>query len=93
MNSNIALSVTLVLLVFGGPVQANDHEARSLVESSGIQGGLIAHIGCGDGRLTAALRTSNSFLVHGLDADVDNVAQARAMSSRLNPTDLLPSIS
>ncbi|MHC4680906.1 MAG: outer membrane protein assembly factor BamB family protein [Planctomycetota bacterium] len=34
-------------------------------------------IGCGDGRLTAALRANESYLVHGLDPDATIVRQAR----------------
>ena len=41
-----------------------------LPSSIGIKGGLVVHLGCGDGRLTAALRANDSFIVHGLDADV-----------------------
>ena len=45
--------------------------AEQILEASGIQGGLVVHLGCGDGKLTAALRAGDSFLVHGLDADAD----------------------
>ena len=50
---------------------------RTILEETGVQGGLIVHVGCGDGKLTAALRASDSYLVHGLDADAKNVAAAR----------------
>ena len=33
------------------------------------RGGLVVHLGCGDGKLTAALRTGDAYLVHGLDVD------------------------
>jgi outer membrane protein assembly factor BamB len=39
---------------------------------------LVVHIGCGDGKLTAALGAPESLLVQGLDADPANVARARA---------------
>jgi outer membrane protein assembly factor BamB len=51
--------------------------AKDILDAAGIQGGLIVHIGCGDGKLTAALRTGEGFLVHGLDADAGNVQKAR----------------
>ena len=51
--------------------------ARQILEATGVRGGLVVHVGCGDGRLTAALRPSDHFLVQGLDADRDNVAKAR----------------
>jgi len=47
------------------------------VNASGVKGGLIVHIGCGDGRLTRELLVSDSYLVHGLDADVADVSKAR----------------
>jgi len=40
-------------------------------------GGLIVHVGCGDGKLTAELCPDDRYLVHGLDADAANVEQAR----------------
>ena len=47
------------------------------VRAAGIPGGLLVHLGCGDGALTAALRLNDSYLVHGLDVDAANVARAR----------------
>jgi len=51
--------------------------ARQILHETGIQGGLIVHLGCGDGRLTAALRADNRYLVHGLETDPAKVDQAR----------------
>ena len=51
--------------------------AKEIIEATDIKGGLIVHIGCGDGKLTAALRADDSYLVHGLDADAENVEKAR----------------
>ena len=53
-------------------------QARQILESSGVKGGLIVHLGCGDGTLTAALRASERYLVHGLEGDGSRVARARA---------------
>jgi outer membrane protein assembly factor BamB len=52
-------------------------DAASVLESCGVQGGIVAHLGCGDGTFTAALCSENRFLVHGLDVDAANVAKAR----------------
>ena len=52
-------------------------QAKAILDAAGVQGGLIVHLGCGDGKLTAALRASESYLVHGLDADAANLAKAR----------------
>ncbi len=44
--------------------------ARQILEQTGAKGGLVVHLGCGDGQLTAALRANERYLVQGLDADV-----------------------
>ena len=51
--------------------------ARDILDATGVKGGLVVHLGCGDGELTAALRANDSFLVRGLDADAANVEKAR----------------
>jgi len=51
--------------------------AQRILNTTGVKGGLIVHLGCGDGSLTAALRTSDRCLVHGLDGDAENVRRAR----------------
>ncbi|MBM4082842.1 MAG: methyltransferase domain-containing protein, partial [Planctomycetes bacterium] len=51
--------------------------AQQILDAAGVKGGLIVHIGCGDGKLTAALRANDSYLVHGLDTDPKNVEAAR----------------
>jgi len=51
--------------------------AQQILAAAGVKGGLIVQVGCGDGRLTAALRANESYLVHGLDADAKNIAAAR----------------
>ncbi|HID77640.1 MAG TPA: methyltransferase domain-containing protein, partial [Planctomycetaceae bacterium] len=51
--------------------------AREILEASGVRGGLIVHLGCGDGRLTAALAASGPYVVQGLDADPAHVEAGR----------------
>ncbi|MCX6908437.1 MAG: PQQ-binding-like beta-propeller repeat protein, partial [Verrucomicrobia bacterium] len=65
--------VLSIVLVAGASAQ----EARQILETAGIKGGLIVHVGCGNGRLTAALRANDRFVVHGLDTDMKNVEVAR----------------
>ncbi len=55
-----------------------EQEARTILGASGVKGGLVVHLGCGDGKATVALHANDSYLVHGLDADAANVAKARA---------------
>ncbi|MBM3858531.1 MAG: methyltransferase domain-containing protein [Verrucomicrobia bacterium] len=64
------LRFTLVFLVAQAPLLRGAEQATEILQTSGVKGGLVVHVGCGDGKLTAALRANNSYLVHGLDADV-----------------------
>lgn len=52
-------------------------KAMQILDATNVKGGLIVHIGCGDGKLTAALHASDGFLVHGLDVNPENVQKAR----------------
>jgi outer membrane protein assembly factor BamB len=52
-------------------------QARQILDATCVRGGLVVHLGCGNGRLTTALRANGSYLVHGLDADVENIKIAR----------------
>jgi outer membrane protein assembly factor BamB len=58
-------------------------QAKDIITATGVKGGLIVHVGCGDGRLTGALRVSDSYLVHGLDYDSNEVEKAREHIRRL----------
>ncbi|MGB2819870.1 MAG: class I SAM-dependent methyltransferase, partial [Phycisphaerae bacterium] len=51
--------------------------AGEILKETGVTGGLVVHIGCGDGRLTAALRADDGYLVQGLDTSAENVGRAR----------------
>ena len=52
-------------------------QAQAILKATGVQGGFIAHIGCGDGTLTSALRQSDALQVQGLDGDAGTIARAR----------------
>jgi len=51
--------------------------AKEIIDITGVQGGIVVHIGCRNGKLTAALRINDSYTVHGLEADPARVANAR----------------
>ncbi|MGB2820607.1 MAG: PQQ-binding-like beta-propeller repeat protein, partial [Phycisphaerae bacterium] len=77
--STTRLGWTLAALVlaaewcpWGGAMaaQSEAEQAKAILEACGFKGGLVVHVGCGDGRLTAALRATPRTVVHGLDADV-----------------------
>ena len=58
-------------------------QAMEIIDATDVKGGLIAHLGCGDGELTAALHVNDRYLVHGLDTDPDVVTKARKHIQRL----------
>jgi len=81
----IAITTATALLAFG----QND-EARQLLDKSGITGGLVVHVGCGDGQLTGALAESgSSFVIHGLDFDPASVQRARKHFQSLDAAERL----
>jgi outer membrane protein assembly factor BamB len=55
----------------------DDVQAGKILDAAGVQGGLVVHVGCGSGALTAALGAGASYLVHGLDTSEANVQGAR----------------
>ena len=78
MNKMIAFTVVLAsLLLLTLPTGQAADRAEDILAATGLNGGLIVHLGCGDGKLTGELLANDSFLVHGLDADAANVAEAR----------------
>jgi outer membrane protein assembly factor BamB len=52
-------------------------QAQNIIRKSGVKGGLIVHLDCGDGILTEALQINKSYLVQGLDRAIENVQKAR----------------
>ncbi|UCE47272.1 MAG: PQQ-binding-like beta-propeller repeat protein, partial [Phycisphaerales bacterium] len=59
------------------PQTAQEQQAQRILDATGVKGGLIVHIGCGDGKLTAALRAGDNYTVQGLEPDAKNVETAR----------------
>ena len=74
----IAITVSLSFLSV-----ARGQGAGKVLDAAGVRGGLVVHLGCGDGKLTVSLRANDSYIVHGLDADADNVAKARAAARQV----------
>ena len=68
MKQLLGFLIAIVALANGAQAEARD-EAGRILETARVRGGLIVHLGCGDGRLTAALGRGEAFVVHGLDAD------------------------
>ncbi|MGB2864260.1 MAG: PQQ-binding-like beta-propeller repeat protein [Sedimentisphaerales bacterium] len=76
-NRWIIAIIISVLTLFITPGRADTQQAKQILDATNIKGGLIVHVGCGDGKLTSALRANDSYIVHGLDRKPENVAAAR----------------
>jgi len=71
----LVICVCLLAVACVCPAQGN--RVERILDETGVKGGLVVHLGCGDGKLTAALRANGSYLVHGLDEDARNIRKAR----------------
>jgi len=73
----------LMLLFLAIPALAQN--GPELLEEAGVKGGLVVHVGCGDGTLCAALANDPQYVVQGLQRDPLTVDKAReAMRSEGN---------
>ncbi len=70
----LAAAAAIVALAAGSFATA---ASRPILEATGVQGGLVVHVGCGDGRVTASLHAGPGYLVQGLEADPAKVDAAR----------------
>ncbi len=84
MSYKQQLFVTVFFLgsACGVPLEADD-QALSVLDPSGVQGGLVVQLGCGSGDLTPALQAKGNDLIHMLDVDADSVARCRDHLSRM----------
>ena len=73
MMRELCLSMVLLLL----PAALRAGTGNDVIEASGVKGGLVVHVGCGSGELTAGLCAGDSFVVQGLAADPADVKKAR----------------
>lgn len=88
---NVTASKTghvILLLVFfsippaaGGELKDGNNYSglspRQILDTADTKGGLVAHVGCGDGRRTAEFAPTDAYLVHGLETDEQLVEKAR----------------
>ena len=77
---SLMLAMVLCSLLGLGGLLAHEVRAETagkILEATGIRGGLVVHVGCGDGELTAAFGRSDGFLVHGLERSEAKIGAAR----------------
>ncbi|HUT09071.1 MAG TPA: PQQ-binding-like beta-propeller repeat protein [Thermoguttaceae bacterium] len=79
----IGVSALLAVLLstcpsaYAAPLEDPAQMAADILKQAGTRGGIVVHLGCGDGRLTAALRANQGYTVHGLQVDRTEVEPAR----------------
>ncbi len=62
-------------LLLSFPLFADD--AADILAQSGVKGGIVVHVGCGDGAVTQKLRANESYQVQGLTKDAAAVTAVR----------------
>jgi ubiquinone/menaquinone biosynthesis C-methylase UbiE len=77
MNKWQFLIASLLGFAFGVPCVRAKGDGQGILSATGVRGGLVVHVGCGDGKLTAELWGGESFLVCGLDTDPGRIDEAR----------------
>ncbi|HET6883555.1 MAG TPA: PQQ-binding-like beta-propeller repeat protein [Pirellulales bacterium] len=73
-----AYSVALTLACAAAPAASPADVAADVLKVSGVRGGFVVHLYCEDGKLTAALRASDSYQVHGLETSAVRIDETRA---------------
>jgi outer membrane protein assembly factor BamB len=70
---------SVIVLCFTNALAADpyDSQADTILQDSGVKGGLVVHVGATDGKLTAALGAKKQYVVQGLSADAAAVKTAR----------------
>ncbi len=77
-NAYIKITVSpLVLFLSLISMSVLAGSATDIITQTGIKGGLIVHLGCGDGTFTSSLLVNDRYLVHGLDINQNNINKAR----------------
>ncbi len=71
------MRIVLMLVLLALSTDVFGQSARDLVARSGIRGGLVVHVGSGDGSFTTDLLGNESSVVHGLCLDRHATAEAR----------------
>jgi len=77
MNRHKCFYLGVLILLGASTAHSQSRPAKEIVRSAGVKGGLVVHVGCGDGKLTAQLRINDRYVVQGLDTDTANVKKAR----------------
>ena len=81
ISNSVAICACLALGSLAAERSSSGNAAQlagEILDATGVQGGLIVHIGATDGRLTLALAANERYMVQGLARDAESVDTARA---------------
>ena len=67
--------LVFLLSAFSCPLIAGN--AEDLISQSGVKGGIVVHVGCGDASVTRKLRVNDSYQVHGLTKEAAKLPELR----------------
>ena len=73
--------LVLAFCLIGTTAGAEDNaaeRAKEILRLADVKGGMVVHLGCEDGRLSAALRRNERFTVHALAYDIDSLQSVRS---------------
>ncbi len=77
MNWHKYSILSILILLCTSTAHSQSRSTADILRKAGVKGGLVVHVGCGDGKLTANLRVNDRYIVQGLDTDAANVRKAR----------------
>ena len=85
-TSGPLLIEAIMLILIGPAVLARGADERQLDIAPGLaaKGGLVVHLGCGDGRSMVEQARGGNFVVHGLTADESELERAERVISNEN---------
>ncbi len=71
--------VLFLLILFSAPTAFSSQlpPAETILTDTGIKGGVVVHLGSGDGTRTIALHANDSYMVHGFSSSESDVEKAR----------------
>ena len=77
LTLGVGLGLALSICAPNAAIADATSDAKQVLVESGIKGGFVVHVGCGDGSFSAELRQHPGFQVQGLDRDPAKIAAGR----------------
>jgi outer membrane protein assembly factor BamB len=85
IRKTVLRAIACVVLLSVAGAAGHEERAQWILKEADVTGGLVVHVGCGDGKLTSALRVNDTLVVHGLDGDVVLARESIQAAGRYGP--------